>query len=138
MVFGVYKEKMIRMIKRSLYGVIVCKKWFNIFIWENVCTTRKTKIIKTRILKDISEFDWSKNGNVFDWHRKHIHGMFFLLISWYCLLPTLMQSLWNRAWQVVQETWCFLYFSTAAFTEDFCYSQCKIQVNIGLIWTKKI
>ena len=77
MVFGVYKDKMIRMIKRSLYGVIVCKKWFNIFIWENVCTTRKTKIIKTRILKDISEFDWSKNGNVFDWHRKHIHEMFF-------------------------------------------------------------
>ena len=31
---------------------------------------------------------------------------------------------------------CF-YFSTTATAEDFCYSQCKIQVTVGLMLTKK-
>ena len=31
---------------------------------------------------------------------------------------------------------CF-YFSTTAIAEDFCYSQCKIQVSVGLILTNK-
>ena len=32
---------------------------------------------------------------------------------------------------------CF-YFSTTAIAEDVCYSQCEIQVTVGLILTKKI
>ena len=31
---------------------------------------------------------------------------------------------------------CF-YFSTAAIAEDICYSQCKIQVTVSLILTKR-
>ena len=42
MVFGISRDRMIRIIKRSLYKVTLCKKWFKIFIWENVIT-RKNK-----------------------------------------------------------------------------------------------
>ena len=83
-------------------------------------------------MRDAFESDWSKTGNQFDGHRKHIYGMFSFNISWYCLLFILVQILWDRAWQVVQETlFCFC-FSTTAISEDFCYSQCKIQVTVGL------
>lgn len=51
MVFWIYGDRMIKIIKRSLYGVTCCKKWSKIFIWENVCITRKQKTIKTRIYK---------------------------------------------------------------------------------------
>ena len=40
MVFGIYRDKMIRIIKRSLYGDTLWNKWFKIFIRENVCITR--------------------------------------------------------------------------------------------------
>ena len=71
----------------------------------------KRKLLQPEFMRDTSEFDWSKNGNIFDWHRKHIYGMFCFEISWYCLLFILVQSLWNRAWQVVQETWCCFVFT---------------------------
>ena len=49
MVFGIYRYRMIRVIKKTLYGVTLHKKRFEIFIWENVFITRKTKTIKTII-----------------------------------------------------------------------------------------
>ena len=42
------------------------KNDFKIFIGENVCITRKTKILKPEFMRDTSEFDLSKNGNIFD------------------------------------------------------------------------
>ena len=30
----------------SLNGVTLCQKCFKIFIWENVCITRKTKFMR--------------------------------------------------------------------------------------------
>ena len=71
----------------------------------------KRKLLKPEFMRQTSEFDWSKNGNIFDWHRKHIYGIFCLDISRYCLLFILVQSLWNRAWQVAQETWCCFVFT---------------------------
>ena len=111
MLCGIYRDQMIRIIKKSLYRVTLCKNWFKIFIWKNVCITRKTKTIKTRIYERHSEFDWSRNGKIFDWHRKHIYRMLCFGISWYWLLLSLVQSLWNRAWQVAQETWCCFAFT---------------------------
>ena len=37
----------------------------------------KRTLLKPKFTKDPPEFDWSKNGNVLDWHRKHIYRMFF-------------------------------------------------------------
>ena len=36
----------------------------------------KQKPLKPKFIKGISEFDWSKNGHVFDRHFKHIHMIF--------------------------------------------------------------
>ena len=33
----------------------------------------KRKFLKTEFIRDTCEFDWSKNGNIFDWHCKHIY-----------------------------------------------------------------
>ena len=55
-----------------------------------ICITRKTP----EVIRDTSEFDWAKNGKIFDWHRKQIYGIFCFDISWYCLLSILVQSLW--------------------------------------------
>ena len=70
----------------------------------------KRKLLKPGFMRH-SEFDWSRNGKIFDWHRKHIYGMLCFGISWYWLLLSLVQSLWNRAWQVAQETWCCFAFT---------------------------
>ena len=72
---------------------------------------QKWKLLKPEFMRDTSEFDWSKDGNIFDWHLKHICGMFCFDISFYCLLFILLQSLWNRACQVAQETWFCLVFT---------------------------
>ena len=32
----------------------------------------KRKLLKPKLTKDAPESDWSKNGNVLDWHRKHV------------------------------------------------------------------
>ena len=45
----------------------------------------KRKLLKPEFMRDTSEFDWLKNGNIFDWHPKHIYGMSCFEISWYCL-----------------------------------------------------
>ena len=37
----------------------------------------KWKLLKPEFMRDTSEFDWSKNGNIFDRHHKHICRMFF-------------------------------------------------------------
>ena len=70
------------------------------------------KLLKPEFVRDTSKFDKSKNGNVFDWHRKHISGMFCFEITWYCLLFILVRSLWNHACQVAQETWCCFVFTS--------------------------
>ena len=41
----------------------------------------KRKLLKPEFMRDTSEFDWSKNGNVFDWRCKYIYGMFCFEIS---------------------------------------------------------
>ena len=56
MLCGIYRDRMIRIIKRSLYRVKLCKKWYKIFIWKNVCITRKTKTIKTKIYDRMEKY----------------------------------------------------------------------------------
>lgn len=46
MVFGIYGDRMVRIIKRSLYGVTLRKNWFKIFILENDCATGKITNLK--------------------------------------------------------------------------------------------
>ena len=46
----------------------------------------KRKLLKPEFMRDTSEFDKSKNGNIIEWHCKHIYGMLCFEISWYCLL----------------------------------------------------
>ena len=46
----------------------------------------KRKLLKPKFMRDTSEFHWSKTGNKFDWHCKHIYRMFSFEIFWYCLL----------------------------------------------------
>ena len=46
----------------------------------------KRKLLKPEFMRDTSEFDKSKNGNIIGWHCKHIYGMLCFEISWYCLL----------------------------------------------------
>ena len=41
----------------------------------------KRKLLTPEFMRDTWEFDWSKSGNMFDWHRKHIYGMFYFKIS---------------------------------------------------------
>ena len=148
MEFEIYRDRMIIIIKRSLYGVTFGKKWCKIFTWEKVGITRKTKIIKPEFMRDTWEFDWPKSGNMFDWHRKHIYGMFYFKISIlfivYIGAEHIKLCLASRARNLV--LFCF-YFSTTAIAENFCYSQCKIQETVSqcktqetvsLILTKKI
>ena len=92
MVFGIYRDRMIRIGKIL---VTLCKMFGS---------PEKRKLSKPDFMRDRSVFSWSQDGNVFDWHPKLIYGMFCFEISWYWLLFILVQSLWNRAWQVVQET----------------------------------
>ena len=66
--------------------------------------------------------------NVLFWH-------FFLLFIVYIVAKLMKPCLSSRARNLVLFGF---YFSTAAIAEDFCYSQCKIQVTVGLILTKKI
>ena len=56
MLCGIYRDQMIRIIKKSLYRVTLCKNWFKIFIWKNVCITRKTKTIKTKIYERMEKY----------------------------------------------------------------------------------
>ena len=85
MVVGISRDEMIRIIKRSLYGVTLCKKRFQVSPGKIFVSLEKQKLSKPEFMRDTSEFDWSKNGNIFDWHRKRIYGMFCFEISWYCL-----------------------------------------------------
>ena len=110
-VFGFYRDRMIRIIKRSLSGLHFLKNDLRFSFGKMFVLLEKRKLLKPEFMRQTSEFDWSKNGNIFDWHRKHIYGIFCLDISRYCLLFILVQSLWNRAWQVAQETWCCFVFT---------------------------
>ena len=139
-VFGIYRDNMIRIIKRSLYGVTLCKKWFKIFILENVCITRKTKIIKIRIYeRHIWVWLIRKWKCIWLTSKTHIRNVlywnFLVLCIVYIGAEVMKLCLASRARNLV--LFCF-YFSTTAIAEDVCYSQCKIQVTVGLILTKKI
>ena len=57
---------MIRIIKRSLYGVTLCKKLFRFSPWKMFVSLEKRKLLKPELTRDTYEFDLSKNGNVFD------------------------------------------------------------------------
>ena len=111
MVVGVSRDEMIRIIKRRLYGVALCKKRFKVSPGKIFVSLEKQKLLKPEFMRDTSEFDWSKNGNIFDWHRKRIYGMFCFDISWYCLLFILVQSIWNPAWEVAHKNWCCFVFT---------------------------
>ena len=54
MVFGIYGDRMVRIIKRSLYGVTLRKNWFKILILENDCATGKITNLKL-------ENHWNQN-----------------------------------------------------------------------------
>ena len=57
MVFEIYRDSMIIIIKRSIYGVTFCKKSCKIFTWENVVSLEKRKLLKPEFMKDTWEFD---------------------------------------------------------------------------------
>ena len=117
MVVGVSRDEMIRIIKRRLYGVALCKKRFKVSPGKIFVSLEKQKLLKPEFMRDTSEFDWSKNGNIFDWHRKRIYGMFCFEISWHCLIGAeLMKSCWASLERTLV-LFC-LYFSTTASTED--------------------
>ena len=48
---------------------------------EMFASLEKRKLLKPEFMRNTSEFGWSKNGNIFDWHHKHIYGMFCFEIS---------------------------------------------------------
>ena len=65
------------------------------FVKNNLRFSYGKIFLKPEFMRDTSEFDWSKNGNVFDWHRKHMYGMFCFKFSWlYCLY-------WCRAYEIL-------------------------------------
>ena len=130
---------MIRIIKRRLYSIKIRKKWFKIFIGENVCITRKAKIIKTKIYERHIRI-WLIKEWKYIWltSQTHIRNVLFwnyLILFVYIGAKLMKPCFASRARNLV--LFCF-YFSTAAIAEDFCYSQCKIQVTVDLILTKKI
>ena len=69
------------------------------------------KLWKGEFKRERLEFDCLGNGNVFDWQLKHIYGTSCFIMLQYCELLRLMQILWNLAWQVLHEIWCFLDFT---------------------------
>ena len=140
MVFGIYRDRMIRIIKRSLCEVTHCKKWFKIFIWENFFVSlEKQKLLKPEFMRDTSEFDWLREMYLIDILKTYIECIeiwnvlkFFDVV--YIGAELMKPCLAGRAKNVV--LFCF-YVSTTAIAEDFSYSQCKIQVAVGLISIKR-
>ena len=132
MLSEIYRDRMIIIIKRSLYGVTLCETWFKIFIWENICITRKAKITKTRIYL---RHDWV--WLIKEWKciwltsYRHIQNVLFwnFLVSFIVYIAVKLMTpscLASRARNLV--LFCF-YFST---TEDFYYNQWKIQLIVSL------
>lgn len=122
MVFWIYGDRMIKIIKRSLYGVTCCKKWSKIFIWENVCITRKQKAIKTRIYKRHIRVWLIKEWKYF-WLTSSTHMWNVLL--WNSLLLFIF---WIDA-ELVKPCLAsharnlelfYFYISTTVIPEDFC------------------
>ena len=98
MVFGIYRDRMIRIIKRSLCEVTHCKIWFKIFIWEKFFVSlEREKLLKPEFMRDTSEFDWLKEMYLID-ILKDIYRMHWNLkcfeIFWCCLY-------WFRAYETL-------------------------------------
>ena len=57
MVVGISRDEMIRIIKRSLYGVTLCKKRFQVSPGKIFVSLEKQKLSKPEFMRDTSEFD---------------------------------------------------------------------------------
>ena len=105
------------------------KHGFRFSFEKIIVSLEKWKLLKVEFMRDTSEFDWSKNENLFDWHWKYVYIEWFVLkflYIVYCLYGQVDEK---------NSVLCCCYFSTAVITEDFYCSQLKIQVTVCLIFT---
>lgn len=63
-VFGINRHWVIRIVKRSLYGVILSKKRCS--SGKMLVSVEKNKLLKSEFIRKISECDCLENGKVFD------------------------------------------------------------------------
>ena len=57
MVFGIYKDRMIRIVKRSVYEVTPCKNDLRFSSEKMFLSLEKQKLLKPEFMRDTSKFD---------------------------------------------------------------------------------
>ena len=109
------------------------KNEFRFWSGTMLVSLEKKKWLKAEFIRDISEFDCSENGKVFDWQRKHIYGkccfFYFTALFIIKISTDLMGNCLARCARNLVRL-CF-YFSTAEVTKDFRDSRCNFQVIYG-------